>query len=1165
MSAPTPNLERQPGIVPVVAVLVARERPADYAGPTLKQAVQSIQEQTARPQLLVIADTSEDGHMSRTTVRELRAPGSEGHSNVAWPASDTDAASDTKLAVPVELAPVTSTDNFGQAIQAALDQTSNMPAATQWYWLLHDDMVAARPALQELMAVTTGSETIAVVGPKQVDYTDPDTLLSLGIDATGSARRVFKTEPGEIDQGQHDAREDVLAVGTAGALVRKTVWEEVGGLDRALGPFGDGLEFGRRVRMAGHRVVVAPKAVVEHEQASFGKDEDGTASFPRRRAEQIYNWLVGLPGWQLPLALVWLPILTVLRIIGRLVTGKPKLAVAEARAYGQALRMTISLRRARKNLKAVSLIPRGALDTLVSDPAGIRTRRRMARKISSDKGETEIVLDAAARSSLRRHTTQTITGLLALLALVGAVAWLAWAPYSSGIQGGLWGSLPANWGTLAAEAFSGWQLTGDGLAGAGSPLLAVFTVVAAPFALLGIPPTAVGFGLYFLAAPLAAWAGWTLAAALTRSPSVRVAVGALWVASPAFIVPLISGNIPAVVLYLAAVPTFIGLWRAIRPPLALHAGGATNILKTANPDRTSWIALGIVGAAVSAAASPLAAGLVLAYSLVLVFTYRAGWDASQVSPTQFPASKTARLTTVVLPAALSVSLLAPSGVQAFRAGGAPKLLAWFLGPYSPPAGVLGIFGFPSRPPIAETFGFQQALSNGQFPQIVILLMMVPAALVLMWAAVTLLVGWKRPHHSRLLALWFGALGLWAAGHGLAFVLPGSPTALLVGAALLMTAVIPAAYAGYKIPAYSHTTPRSVRTSRILRRGPAALAVAGGLGALVAAMIFGPTGTWVNQRVSAPAESLGNPLLETVEEDREADPLEGMTALLGDAGVLISPAAAPIAPVISQEAQVSPRAARLLVVYVDGNDIRAALFRGPGPLVADVYREASNPTSVDTEAGADAELSEALAHLVTGVAADVAQTFSEHAIDAVLVGAPPEATLHVQDTFDQAPGLERVGTVGEAAMWRVRPGEVAPSRVSVHGSSEVQIIPSGAVRVDTDYVSEGAATLVLAEVADPGWKATLDGEALEPTELSGSGSWRQAFDLPDASGRLIIEYSQPYLPVWWSALGLLFAVALVLAVPWRARPATLIPLPAEDNEEGATDAENGEPEGGEGSE
>ena len=35
----------------------------------------------------------------------------------------------------------------------------------------------------------------------------------------------------EVDQGQHDGRSDVLAVGTAGMLVRREVWDRLGGPD----------------------------------------------------------------------------------------------------------------------------------------------------------------------------------------------------------------------------------------------------------------------------------------------------------------------------------------------------------------------------------------------------------------------------------------------------------------------------------------------------------------------------------------------------------------------------------------------------------------------------------------------------------------------------------------------------------------------------------------------------------------------------------------------------------------------------------------------------------------------------------------------------------------------------------------------------------------------
>src|SRR5690606_41840409 len=86
---------------------------------------------------------------------------------------------------------------------------------------------------------------------------------------TPLGRRMTGIDDDEIDQGQHDARDDVLAVGLAGALVRRTVWQELGGTDPEYGPFGDGLDLCRRARLAGHRVRVVPSAVVRHAQASL--------------------------------------------------------------------------------------------------------------------------------------------------------------------------------------------------------------------------------------------------------------------------------------------------------------------------------------------------------------------------------------------------------------------------------------------------------------------------------------------------------------------------------------------------------------------------------------------------------------------------------------------------------------------------------------------------------------------------------------------------------------------------------------------------------------------------------------------------------------------------------------------------------------------------------
>src|SRR5699024_9172703 len=46
-------------------------------------------------------------------------------------------------------------------------------------------------------------------------------------------------------------------------------WHELGGPDPALGPFEDGRDISQRARLAGHRVVVVPRARVRHARARY--------------------------------------------------------------------------------------------------------------------------------------------------------------------------------------------------------------------------------------------------------------------------------------------------------------------------------------------------------------------------------------------------------------------------------------------------------------------------------------------------------------------------------------------------------------------------------------------------------------------------------------------------------------------------------------------------------------------------------------------------------------------------------------------------------------------------------------------------------------------------------------------------------------------------------
>src|SRR4029077_4262027 len=117
-------------------------------------------------------------------------------------------------------------------------------------WLLHDDCEPAPDALEQLLAGAGRSRSAAVLGPKLKDLSDRRVVREAGITTDRAGRRLTGVEPGEIDQGQHDGNRAGLAVSSAGMLVRRDVWNQLGGFDDNLPLFRDDIDFCWRAHAA---------------------------------------------------------------------------------------------------------------------------------------------------------------------------------------------------------------------------------------------------------------------------------------------------------------------------------------------------------------------------------------------------------------------------------------------------------------------------------------------------------------------------------------------------------------------------------------------------------------------------------------------------------------------------------------------------------------------------------------------------------------------------------------------------------------------------------------------------------------------------------------------------------------------------------------------------
>ena len=252
---------------------------------------------------------------------------------------------------------------FGQAISLAVNK---LPKSVdhEWIWLIHDDCAPAPTALAELLAAIDDRPQVVMVGPKLLGWHDRTHLLEAGVSIAGNGARWTGLEPLEYDQGQHDGNHDVLAVSTAGALIRRDVFEELGGLDPNLTLFRDDVDFGWRARAAGHSVMAATGAVAFHAQASANErrtvEVDG--AFLHRpllldRRNAAYVLLANSSWWILPWLVIQLLGTAIARAIGYLIAKLPGYAADEILAVGSLIvrpGLIIAARKVRKKQRFVS-------------------------------------------------------------------------------------------------------------------------------------------------------------------------------------------------------------------------------------------------------------------------------------------------------------------------------------------------------------------------------------------------------------------------------------------------------------------------------------------------------------------------------------------------------------------------------------------------------------------------------------------------------------------------------------------------------------------------------------------------------------------------------------------------------------------------------------------
>ncbi|MGP3535435.1 glycosyltransferase [Microbacterium sp. RD1] len=404
-------------------------------------------------------------------------------------------------------------------------------------WLLAQDTAPEPRALARLAGALELAASVAFAAPKLVRWDQPSEIVSLGVSMSRFGRSVELAED-ELDQGQHDAAEDVLGADVRGVLVRRDVWRTLEGLDGALAGADEGLDLGVRARLAGERVTVVPTAFV----AVAG---DGAAGLPtgRRSARRHYavrraalhRRLSYAPALAVPLHWLSLLPLAVWRTILHLVAKQPARVGPEWAATVVSLVRWGVVARARTRIRATRKVSWTRLAPLRVSRTELRTR------LDGDGAEA----DAPIRSDLRFFTGGGAWAVLgALVVSVAAFpALLAWPA----LGGGALLPLRATVGQLWADAAFGQRALGLAEVGPADPFAAVVALLGS---LSPVDPSRAVVWLWLLALPFAVLGGWFAATRVTERSLLRILGGLGWALAPTFLASLIDGRPAAVIVHL---------------------------------------------------------------------------------------------------------------------------------------------------------------------------------------------------------------------------------------------------------------------------------------------------------------------------------------------------------------------------------------------------------------------------------------------------------------------------------------------------------------------------------------------------------------------------------------------------------------------------------------
>jgi GT2 family glycosyltransferase len=267
-------------------------------------------------------------------------------------------------------------ENIGFA--AANNVAARAAEGADWLVLLNPDAFPEPPWLEELLAAAVREPDFTFFASRVVQDSDPNVLDTAGdeVHVSGVAWQRGRGSP------VVDATEprEVFSASAAAAMYRLDAFLAVGGFDERFFCYYEDTDLSFRLRLAGHRCLYVPSAVVRHVGSATARRESDFMAYHTHR-NIVWTYVKDMPS---PLLWLYMPhhvLVNVLTVVAFALQGRSRIVL---RAKFDALRSLPAVLADRRRVQRSRVASARDLRRLMAKgfsvvPVLLRRRRELAR------------------------------------------------------------------------------------------------------------------------------------------------------------------------------------------------------------------------------------------------------------------------------------------------------------------------------------------------------------------------------------------------------------------------------------------------------------------------------------------------------------------------------------------------------------------------------------------------------------------------------------------------------------------------------------------------------------------------------------------------------------------------------------------------------------------